>query len=439
VHDTRAGLSPARPPRAGEPGSPDAARSASIACLALICSLIVAGAPRPAQAIDWQKWIDPTTAPFIPIPLIDTDPDSGRTFGLMPTWLQTGSDGSIHRIFAPEVYTNNYFGLGAAVNLYDYPSDDTQWSAYAGIEQRVEREVDINYASGLQRLSTWSFTGRLHYYVDGTPRFFGVGNDTTLADQTNYTSEQETLQAMPGWNINHRLQLAYMLLAQNVDVTPGTIRGVPSIQRRFGAAGSLGDTSMVLNRMLLIYDTRDDVYIPTRGSELISYAGLASREGIMNPSLYSEAGFDGRTFLPLSATTVLALHTALRYLLEAHHLPFWALSSIGGDRSYIGGDQPLRGFGAGRFSDLDSFSFTAELRQQVATINTAGSDIDLQLAPFIEAGRVFRRESTDPISHLHDVGGLGIRGLARPYIVGYLDIGYGSEGMAVFTGINYPF
>jgi hypothetical protein len=35
--------------------------------------------------------------------------------------------------------------------------------------------------------------------------------------------------------------------------------------------------------------------------------------------------------------------------------------------------------------------------------------------------------------------GLGFRGIARPFIVGYVDFGYGSQGVAAFTGINYPF
>jgi hypothetical protein len=32
-----------------------------------------------------------------------------------------------------------------------------------------------------------------------------------------------------------------------------------------------------------------------------------------------------------------------------------------------------------------------------------------------------------------------MRAVAKPFIVGYVDIGYGGEGIAVFSGINYPF
>jgi hypothetical protein len=34
---------------------------------------------------------------------------------------------------------------------------------------------------------------------------------------------------------------------------------------------------------------------------------------------------------------------------------------------------------------------------------------------------------------------MGFRAVASPFIVGYLDVGFGPEGPAVFTGINYPF
>jgi outer membrane protein assembly factor BamA len=394
--------------------------------------------PSMARASELSDWFNLKTAPFIPIPEIVTDPDSGQTFGIIATWLQTDSQGDIHRIVAPVVDKNNYFGYGAGISVYDYPSPDRQWSVYGYAEQRVEREVDYHYFTGLQRESSWSFTARAHYYRDGTPRFFGVGNNTTMADETNYTSEQELLDAQPGWNITHALQLAYLLRLQNVDVSPGPLRGVTSIERRF-ARRSLGANRMALNRLMLVYDTRDNLYLPTRGVELVAYGGFASRRGFLNPSLYSEAGVDARAFVPFGTRTVLALHSALRYLPEAHRLPFWAYSSIGGDRSYIGGDQPLRGFGAGRFSGRNSFSFTAELRETVASFTAVSSHVDLQLAPFIDMGRVFPNAGTNVLTGLHKVYGLGIRGIAPPFIVGYIDIGFGTEGAAIFTGINYPF
>ena len=44
-----------------------------------------------------------------------------------------------------------------------------------------------------------------------------------------------------------------------------------------------------------------------------------------------------------------------------------------------------------------------------------------------------------PFNDLHYVGGLGFRFLVRPQVVAFVDVGYGAEGQAVFTGIDYPF
>jgi hypothetical protein len=63
----------------------------------------------------------------------------------------------------------------------------------------------------------------------------------------------------------------------------------------------------------------------------------------------------------------------------------------------------------------------------------------LELAPFVEVGRVFHDLNDNPFSNLHSVGGLGFRGVAEPFVVGYVDVGYGGEGVAVFSGIEYPF
>ena len=61
------------------------------------------------------------------------------------------------------------------------------------------------------------------------------------------------------------------------------------------------------------------------------------------------------------------------------------------------------------------------------------------MAPFIDDGRVFHNIDENPVDHLLVAGGLGMRAVAKPFIVGYLDIGYGGEGVAIFSGINYPF
>jgi hypothetical protein len=397
------------------------------------------GAEAPATGTGFSRWLNPSTAPFIPVPEIDVDPNSGTTLGLLPVWVQTDDNHQIRRIIAPDLLHNPYFGYGAHGRIFAYPSVDEQWSVVAGVQQRVERGVDLEYEAGREREQRLSVAGSLVYDRNGSPRFYGIGNDSPAIAQTNYTDEQEVVQAQIGLNLNHTWQLRYTGRARVVDVLPGTLAGIASTNLRFGRLLGVGINSELLNRLAIIYDTRDDLNVPSRGMQWIAYGGLASRRGVFNDSLYSEAGVDGRAFWPIANDTVLAAHMALRYLPTAHRVPFWALSSLGGGQSEIGGEQPLRGYGEGRYYDRDSFSTTVELRHRVATFNADATLVDLEVTPFVDLGRVFPLADTMPLSHLHSVGGLGFRGIARPFVVGYVDLGYGSEGLAVFTGISYPF
>ena len=386
-----------------------------------------------------SRWFDPDTAPFIPVPEIGVDPNSGVTLGLIPTWLHSNDDHEIDRIIAPDILYNPNFGIGAHGRIYGYSSADEQWSVVGGIKERVERDFDAEYQVGRSRQEAWSFNTSVIFDRSGVPRFYGIGNDTLKSAQTNYTDQQEVVQVQAGRNLTHEWQLLYTGRFTNVDVLPGTLSGVPTIQSRFDHVVGLGTNQQLLNRLSIVYDTRDDLTIPTRGVQLVAYGGLASRTGLLDDSMYSETGGDGRAFWPVAPDTVLVGHLAIRYLPTSHAVPFWALSDIGGDTSVVGGEQPLRGFGEGRFYDRDSFSSSVEFRRKVLSFEAATTSIDVELTPFIDVGRVYARTSTDPLSDLHRVYGVGFRGIAKPFVVGYVDIGYGTEGVAAFTGLNYPF
>jgi hypothetical protein len=385
------------------------------------------------------SWLNPATAPFIPVPEIAVDPDSGTTVGILPTWVQTDAEQHIRRIIAPDLLYNPYFGYGAHARVFAYPSEDEQWSVVAALWEHVQRGLDGEYQIGRLRQERWSFNYSAIYDRNGTPRFYGIGNDSPAIAETDYTEQQELLEAQIGYNLTPNWQLAYTGLVRSVDVLPGTLAHIASIQTRFGRILGEGTNNEYGNRVSIIYDTRDSLVVPSRGMAWVGYGGLASRAGLFNDSMYTEAGIDGRAFWSFVPGTILATHMALRYLPETHHVPFWALSGIGGGESEIGGEQILRGYGAGRYYDRDSFAANVELRQRVAAFETFSTRIELEVAPFVDLGRVFSQPSTWPLSQLHSVGGLGIRGIARPSVVGRVDIGYGSSGVAVFTGISYPF
>jgi len=105
--------------------------------------------------------------------------------------------------------------------------------------------------------------------------------------------------------------------------------------------------------LMLSYDTRDSLTILRHGNQVVVFAGLTTGTSSVR-SPYSLFGIDVRHFRRL--VTGLRSPCTLRFAISSWRLaPFWALSHLGGDRSSIGYQQPLRGFGSGRFVDNNLF------------------------------------------------------------------------------------
>ena len=406
-------------------------------CAAVHAETATAEKPGPLVPGGLLSFWDPTTSPFIPIPEVGTDPNSGTTFGILPVFLTSEHD-QITRILAPDFTYNPDLGYGGNFRIFSYPSTDAQWSLVAGGKQRVERGVDGVYSTGILRQQEWSFFGHAVYDRSATGRFFGIGNESRHADQTNYTDEQAYLETTLGRNFGPTLQVGLTLRPRYVQIEHGTFRSLPSTNVAFPQLPGLGSEHEFLNRLFISYDTRDSSQIPSRGSQIVGFAAVTDKAFLSSIS-YSRFGLDARHFQPIGDRSILAGHVALQYMPLGNDVPFWALSSLGGDRSVIAERQPLRGFGSDRFIDRNVFSSSLELRHKVFELNLFTTEVSFEVAPFIDAGRVFHNLDDNPLDRLHVAGGVGLRGVAKPFIVGYVDIGYGSQGTAIFSGIDYPF
>lgn len=423
--------------------------TAAAACAWLILSArAVAAAAEPGAAApaappppnpDWlARWTDPATAPFIPIPEIDTDPQSGTTLGMIAVMLKTNDRGEIERILAPDLFKTQYFGWGAGVSIYDYPSEDTQWAVIGDAKQRVERELDARYVTGETRRAPLSWSVEANYERSGTPRFFGLGNDSLYSNQTTYLENAGVASVLVGRNFTPALQLAYLARLRMVDVLPGVLPGVPSIEVLFPGLKGIGSEHALENTVMFTVDTRDSPIMPQSGARYIVYGGFVS-SALASSVSYSYVGADARVYFPVASDVTLAWHAGLRYMPSAADAPFWALSSLGGDRSVPDEREPLRSNGADRYVDRDLFATGAEIRTRVAGFDAFGTRVSLELAPFVDTGKVFANSGTNPLTALHVATGLGVRGVASPFVIGYVDVGFSHGRSAVFSGINYPF
>jgi hypothetical protein len=389
---------------------------------------------------DWSsfKIQDPNSWPFIPVPEVATDPNGGVTYGVLPVWLFTDDKGEITNIFAPDINANSTLGPGGNFRYLAYPSSDTNWYAVAGAQETIARDVDIDYQTGRQHKKWWSFEGRFFFEKDPTERFFGTGNHSHEGNQSNYTTKQIYGEAIFGLNFTDELQLSMMERPRYVRIEEGGFTSVPSIFTQFPHQKGLNGGSEVLSQWMLQYDSRDSVDIPRSGTLARAYYGIADRRFGSSIS-YNRFGGELREFYTVGERITFAGHVFNEYEPLSGEVPFWSQARLGGDESLLTDQETLRGYGTGRFIDNNLFVMNVEMRTRVWDKTLFGTHGIFELAPFAEAGRVAHNLSFNPFSELHPVGGIGFRAIAEPFVVGFVDIGWGGEGAAVFSGINYPF
>ena len=371
---------------------------------------------------------------FIPIPEIITDPNEGNTIGFLGVVLILDEKDEIKYMVAPDVRYNKTKGVFPTVRLFAYPTPLRRYSIVVGKSSTKDDDYELEYSDrGYWDGRAFVLASFVHD-DDSTERFYGFGNDSLEKKESNYTSNEITAQVTPGVWILPNANLSYRMMIRRFGVERGQVNAIPFTgdQRFPGGQPDLSTTVHWAHQVALTYDSRDDIDISTRGALALIYTEAAD-ETLGSSTSYVKFGAEWRDFIPLrKGNPILAMRALLDYTSGDLDTPFWVQNSLGGRRA-------LRGFGSDRFIDFNRSLASAELRTRVWQRKLFGVKAELELAPFAEMGQVFRRVFKSPLSDPHFVYGLGFRGVVRPQIVGFVDIGRGAEGTAIFTGINYPF
>jgi outer membrane protein assembly factor BamA len=109
------------------------------------------------------------------------------------------------------------------------------------------------------------------------------------------------------------------------------------------------------------------------------------------------------------------------------------------ERPTLGGETTLRGFGQSRFIDDSALLLNFEERIPIKQVKAFDYLLDLEVAPFLDIGRVSSGFGIRDIQDFQVNPGIGLRILARPHVVGRLDVAYGRDGENFFVGLDYPF
>ncbi len=385
----------------------------------------------------YLRWmLEPrTNGIFVRLPIVDTDPNRGTTYGVMPIVVeQDPATSRIVQIHAPSLTYNAYFGVEPTYRWYYYPSADSSLSL-RGSWSKYEREAFGEYSDHNVLGKPYDLYLLFQYNVDAGQIFYGLGPDSALGNQTNYKQEYWQYKwgvgtpLAPGSNWRAHLGEHY----ESSRVLDGPIPGLPGFSTTFPAQFSDRYQQTHETRATLDYDSRDNATTTTRGGLAQAYAE-ASVRGFMSEYDYERYGADLRWFHPWTPdddSKVLAVQYQYQQVLGPTP-PFWIMPSLGGKYS-------LRAYGDGRFVDRGMTAFNVEQRFDLFQEKMAGVDTQFQLAPFAGLGTVFDTPASAQVAYLRPVVGSAVRAVVKPQVVGSVDVGYGQEGAAVFMDINYSF
>ncbi len=394
---------------------------------------------------------------FVPVPEIILDPNEGNTYGVMGVWMFLDQNSEIQYMLAPDVRYNATKGVFPTLRLFGYPTPLRRYSIALGKSTTKDENYEAEYYDRGLLEGTAFLRAYGNFEQDSTERFFGFGNRSKEENEANYTSRNFEGWIEPGYWVVPTVYVSWRVRVRRFSTSAGQVNDVPFLtscgpnatgpycnptnptKRRDIRETNTFDRGRFpahyfSNRLEFGYDTRDSIDLPTRGAISKLYFEFADRV-LGSSTSYTKFGVDARGYIPLRGekkNPVIALRATLDYVSGPSNTPFW-------ERSTVGGRRTLRGYGGDRFIGFNRSVGSAEIRTNVYGRRLFGVRAELELAPFVDTGQVWKGVTESPVDDLHWNYGLGFRFIVRPQILAFVDVGRGDEGLKVFTGIDYPF
>lgn len=374
-------------------------------------------------------WADTS---YFPIPTASTTRNDGNDAGLIVPILVTDPDGELRYLHAPMLIRNSIVGVRGTYNLFKYDTGGRQTRFLASFTERIERKLVFNYLDPAMSDGRYALTVGASFFKNATSRFWGISQQTVEEDETNYTAREVRANWKLGAYLNEVTQIAIGQRYREVRVQRGGATELPYSLERFSFVDGMQGAAIYGHRITFHYDTRDNLISPTVGTQITAYAELNQnfRNGT-NP-LYTRTELEIKKLFPSESKQMILVVRGDLQTTHGFQVPFY-------ERSSLGGQNNLRGYGVDRFIDDHLVVLNIEQRIHVTRMRVTNVMAEFEVAPFVDMGKTF---NTFKKRQFHDYAvtpGIGFRGIIRPGTVGRIDYGYSKEGGAVFAGLDYPF
>ncbi|HJU61926.1 MAG TPA: BamA/TamA family outer membrane protein [Candidatus Binatia bacterium] len=379
-------------------------------------------------------WVRPSAADtqIFPIPSASTSKNDGSDAGLIVPILITDPDGELKYLMAPMIIKNSIVGTRGTFNLFRYDTGGRQMQFIASLTEKIERKVVFNYIDPAFSDGRYFLNFGGTFFKNATSRFFGIGQTTVEADETNYTAREARANWRFGVYANEVTQIAVGQRVRQVSLQRGAT-DLPFTGDVYPTVnGVQGETIIVGHRATFYYDTRNNLISPTDGMAVTAYAEINQNIRNHDFPIFSRYELEIKKLIPSESKRAILIIRADLQATLGDQVPFFEQSSLGGQNN-------LRGYGVDRFIDKNLIAASIEERIHLARAKIAGVAADFEIAPFLDTGQVFNSFKDVSFKDYRMTPGVGFRGIVRPNVVGRIDYGYSKEGGAIFAGLDFPY
>ena len=340
------------------------------------------------------------------------------------------------------LYTGSGFALGPEYFRPDLANGNAVFSAslVGSTRKYYAIETVLSFPHIAANRFEVDFMARRNYAPSVS--YFGPSRFSQRRRRTNYLKEETSFDMRAGWRPFHR----WLLMGASGGYTLfNTSRGrednFPSIERFFRPL-PLTTQNPVFRATLVPgldmqsnffrygpfaeLDFRDSAGDPHKGSHaLVRY--ILYRDSLHSRYSFARLEIGMEHYIPvLNRKRVFAIRakTELIYSAAGHLAPFYVQPTLGGS-------DDLRGFHRFRFCDNNVLVFNGEYRWEVFPA--------LDMAAFVDTGKVFNRKNEFDLRNMEFAGGLGFRIKTRDRVAMRIDAGVGREGVRLWLKFNNAF
>lgn len=369
---------------------------------------------------------------YVPLPAFSYNRNEKYWAGALMPILKSNDKKELTDIFAPQYLHNPSIGETVSMNYFGYPSDNEQYSAFASYSTKIERDIELNYKNVAAGGGRYILAGQATMFNNAFRRFYGYGNHALESHETNYTSREALIQITVGINLTTDFAILWSERYHDVQVRQGAVISLPQTKNVFPDLTGIGGAQVLGHKLALRYDTRDKQLVTTRGTYLNGSIELNQNLLHEDPNRWLRTTFDARQFFPHYNDQLVFVGRFLADIVSGPGVPFY-------EQPTLGGENTLRAFGQNRFTQNTVFLVNAEERIRLGRKEIFDYDLELEVAPFLDVGRVMSSFALHKLSAFQVNPGMGFRVIAPPHVVGRVDVAYGKDGSNIFVGLDYPF